>query len=228
MWFLFLYLWTWTTICQYYVTIASSGPTQRTNDFFIQSKQLDKVNLTLGQICRKRKAFLRKNGLIGHRSIFLQSVCAKITSSRTALIRHRSASNFWLIFHWKLGCYPFLWHHIRTVFIENFLFILNYVATLTQEIQFLEFMGGSNVPQAFPNYLIWESLWYVSKSFISDCTHPPSLCFKFLTYFSLEAGLLPIFVTSHTYRIYWELFIYPELCSHLNARNSIPGIYGWI
>jgi len=27
-------------------------------------------------------------------------------------------------------------------------------SNLTQEIQFLEFMGGSNVPQAFPNYLI--------------------------------------------------------------------------
>ena len=27
-------------------------------------------------------------------------------------------------------------------------------ATLTREIQFLEFMGGSNVPQALPNYLI--------------------------------------------------------------------------
>jgi len=24
-----------------------------------------------------------------------------------------------------------------------------------QEIHFLEFMGGSNVPQAFPNYLIY-------------------------------------------------------------------------
>ena len=30
----------------------------------------------------------------------------------------------------------------------------HYTGTLTQEIQFLEFMGGSNLPQAFPNYLI--------------------------------------------------------------------------
>ena len=30
-----------------------------------------------------------------------------------------------------------------------------------------------------------------------------------LTTASIVAGLLPAFVTSHTYRIYWELFIYP-------------------
>ena len=42
-------------------------------------------NMTLGHICQKRKAFPRKNALIGHRSISLQSVCAKITSSRTLL-----------------------------------------------------------------------------------------------------------------------------------------------
>ena len=33
-------------------------------------------------------------------------------------------------------------------------------------------------------------------------TRLPSLGFKFLTYFSRVAGLLPAFVTSHTYRIY--------------------------
>ena len=39
----------------------------------------------------KRKAFLRKNALIGHRSISLQSVCAKITSSRTIAVERHSA-----------------------------------------------------------------------------------------------------------------------------------------
>jgi len=36
-------------------------------------------------------AFLQKNALIGHRSISLQSVCAKITSSRTVAVERRSA-----------------------------------------------------------------------------------------------------------------------------------------
>ena len=47
--------------------------------------------MTLGQICQKRKAFLRKNARIGHRSISLQSVCTKITSSRTMAMERRSA-----------------------------------------------------------------------------------------------------------------------------------------
>ena len=68
-----------------------------------------------------------QNTLIGHRSISLKSVCAKITSSRMNAVERRTDRN---------------------------------------------------------------------------CTGLPSLCFKFLTYFLLVAGLLPIFLTSHTYRIY--------------------------
>ena len=47
-------------------------------------------NMTLGHICQKRKAFPRKNALIGHRSISLQSVCAKIMSSRTIAVERHS------------------------------------------------------------------------------------------------------------------------------------------
>ena len=61
------------------------------SDFFVQLKQLDEANLTLGQICQERKAFLRKHALIGHRSISLQSVCAKITSSRMIAVERCSA-----------------------------------------------------------------------------------------------------------------------------------------
>ena len=32
--------------------------------------------------------------------------------------------------------------------------LIKVLVDLTQEIQFLEFIGGSNFPQAFPNYLI--------------------------------------------------------------------------
>jgi len=34
-----------------------------------------------------------------------------------------------------------------------------------QEIQFLEFMGGSNLPQAFPNYLIFLRFIRISMVF---------------------------------------------------------------
>ena len=43
----------------------------------------------------KRMAFLRKNALIGHRSISLQSVCAKITSSRTIAVERRSVQKLY-------------------------------------------------------------------------------------------------------------------------------------
>ena len=76
----------------------------------------------------KKEGFIRKNALIGHRSISLQSVCVKITLSQTIAVERLLRRN---------------------------------------------------------------------------CTHLPSLCFKFLAYFSLVAGLLPIFVTSHTYRIFY-------------------------
>ena len=94
-------------------------------------------------VCQKRMAFLWKNALIGHGSISLQSVCAKITSSRTIAVERRSAQKlhssaiaFLQIFSLVAGLLPFLWHHIRTVFIEDFLFIRNYVATLTRDTLF--------------------------------------------------------------------------------------------
>jgi len=40
-------------------------------------------------------AFLRKNALIGHRSISLQSVCAKITSSRRMAVERRSVQKLY-------------------------------------------------------------------------------------------------------------------------------------
>jgi len=85
-------------------------------------------------------AFLRKNALIGHRSISLQPVCAKITSSRMIAVEHRSVQ--------KLHSPPIALLQIfdlfiassrvatvivtsqRTVFIEDILFIRNYVASL--------------------------------------------------------------------------------------------------
>ena len=83
---------------------------------------------------------MKKNALIRHRSITFQSVCTKIKSSRTIGVEHRSAQKLHLftiallqiltylsLVAWLL---PFLSHHIRTVFIENFLFKCNYVATL--------------------------------------------------------------------------------------------------
>jgi len=44
-----------------------------------------------GQACRKIKAFLQENILIGHRSISLQSVCAKTNSFWTISVEHHSA-----------------------------------------------------------------------------------------------------------------------------------------
>ena len=80
-------------------------PLWRMRNFFVQQKQLDKVNLTLGQICQKRKAFLRKNPPIGAQvHLFAVSMCQNHVVSddccgmpfctETALIRHCSASNF--------------------------------------------------------------------------------------------------------------------------------------
>jgi len=49
------------------------------------------ANLNLGQVSQKRKAFLLKNALIGHRSTSLQLECAKITLSQTIAMEHCSA-----------------------------------------------------------------------------------------------------------------------------------------
>jgi len=43
----------------------------------------------------KKYAFSSKNALIGHRSISLQSVCAKITSSRTIAVERRSVQKLY-------------------------------------------------------------------------------------------------------------------------------------
>jgi len=95
-------------------------------------------------------AFLRKNALIGHRSISLQSVCAKITSSRMISVEHRSVQKlyssaitllkFLTYFLLVAGLLPFFWCHIHTVFIEDFLFIRNHVATL--RMLGLQYRGG--------------------------------------------------------------------------------------
>jgi len=79
-------------------------------------------------------AFLWKNALVGHRSISLQSVCAKITSSRTIAVECRSAQKL---------------HSSAIALLQNFDL----------------FFAGSRVAT--------------------------------------------VFVTSHTYHIYWGLFIYP-------------------
>ena len=42
-------------------------------------------------------------------------------------------------------------------------------SNLTQEIQFLEFIGGSNIPQAFPNYLI--CLHFIRISTVYPISH---------------------------------------------------------
>jgi len=82
-------------------------------------------------------AFLRKNALIGHWSISLQSV--KITSSWMIAVERRSVQKLYsfaitllqifdLFFTGSQVATVFVMSH--TVFIEDILFIRNYVATL--------------------------------------------------------------------------------------------------
>ena len=98
------------------------------------------ANLTLGQVCQNRMAFLWKNALIGQRSISLQSVCAKITLSRTITVERRSVQKL---------------HSSAIALLQIFKL----------------FFAGSRVST--------------------------------------------VFVTSHTYRIYLGLLVYPKLCRHL-------------
>jgi len=85
-------------------------------------------------------AFLWKNALIRHRSISLQLVCAKITSSRIIAVERRSvqklhSSAIALLQIFKLffagsqvagsQVATILWRHICTVYIEDFLFTLH-------------------------------------------------------------------------------------------------------
>jgi len=69
------------------------------------------ANLTLGQVCQKRKALLRKKHFdraqdylfavnMCQNHVVSDDCCGTPFSAETALVRHHSASNFWLIFRW--------------------------------------------------------------------------------------------------------------------------------
>ena len=62
--------------------------------------------------------------------IISNDCCGTPFCAETALVCHRSASNFLTYFLLVARLLLFLCRHIHTVFIENFLFICNYVATL--------------------------------------------------------------------------------------------------
>jgi len=76
--------------------------------------------------------FEKKNTLIGHRSIFLQSVCAKITSFRTIAVERCSAQKLHSSAIALLQIFDLVFVGSRvavtsqhTIFTENFLFIHN-------------------------------------------------------------------------------------------------------
>ena len=74
----------------------------------------------------------------------------------------------------------------------------NTQSSLMQEIQFLEFMGGSYVPQAFPNYLI-------------------CLCF---------IGISTVVYTQHN-EIYISCITFPHSTTKDNSCNFVPVIIVW-
>ena len=86
--------------------------------------------------------------------------CRTPFCAETALVRHRFASNY---FSLVAGLLPFLWRHIRTVFIEDFLFIRNYVATLSSQFLLPSRQTNVEVCVCIPSNNHLLSLEYVNR-----------------------------------------------------------------
>jgi len=109
---------------------------------FLSSRSITRptANFTLGQVCQKKGGFSSKKHseraqvhLFGvgvcQNHVVSNDCCGTPFCAETVFVRHRFCFKFLTYFSLVAGL-PFLWRHIRTVFIEDFPFIRNYVATL--------------------------------------------------------------------------------------------------
>ena len=100
------------------------------------------MNLTLGQVCQKKEGFLppKKHSDRAQVHLFAVSMCQNhvVSDDCCGMLFCANCTRLpllyfkFLTYYYSLvaGLLPFLWRHIRTVFIENFLFIHNSIATL--------------------------------------------------------------------------------------------------
>jgi len=108
------------------------------------------ANLTSGQVCqKKRMAFLRKNSLIGHRPISLQSVCAKITSSRTIAVEHHSVQKLYSFAIALLQIFDlfFTGSRVATIFVRSHTYIPYLLRTFYLSITMLLLITHPLLPQ---------------------------------------------------------------------------------
>ena len=121
----------------------------------------------------KRMAFLWKNALIGHRSISLQSVCAKITSSRMIAVERCSAQKrfssaiallqmFDLFFAGSWVATVFVMSHTYCIY-WGLLFIRNYLKATTHAGKHSRLATDIDQP-----ILLSFAIWIPHRSGIND------------------------------------------------------------